>query len=91
MEFLVRIDVSLPADMPDDARTALLAAEKRRGEELTADGTIQGIWRIPGRQANVGIWVAADATALHEALTSLPVWAYTQIEVTALATHPLRA
>ena len=49
------------------------------------------IWRIPGRLANVGVWSAPDATALHDALTSLPVFPYMDARVTALATHHLEA
>jgi muconolactone D-isomerase len=89
MEFLVQIDVALPPDLPAEQREALLADERRRGEELVADGAIQGIWRIPGRQANVGIWEAVDASALHDLLVSLPVWRYASVNVTALAKHPL--
>lgn len=47
------------------------------------------IWRIPGKVANVGIWDAPDASALHEALSSLPLFPWMSIEVTALATHHL--
>ncbi len=89
MEFAVDIEVRLPSDLPAGERAALLADEERRGRELHADGTIVRIWRVPGRLANLGIWSAADATALHEALTSLPVFAYADVRVHALATHHL--
>jgi muconolactone D-isomerase len=89
MEFLIRIDVHLPADLPPAERDDLLRREFQRGQELRADGTIRAIWRIPGALANVAIWEAPDATALHTALTSLPVFPWTEIEVTALARHPL--
>jgi muconolactone D-isomerase len=91
VEFLVQIQVDLPPDMPADERALLLEEEARRGRELKLDGTIVRIWRIPGRLANAAIWSAPDATVLHEALSSLPVFAYTDIRVTALATHPLEA
>jgi muconolactone D-isomerase len=89
MIFLVRISVSLPADLESVRREELLAAERRRGVELKDAGTVVDIWRIPGRSANVGIWSAADATELHEALLSLPVFAYADIDVTPLARHHL--
>jgi muconolactone D-isomerase len=89
MEFLVRIEVNLPPDMDPTARQALLDRESARGRELHEAGTIVRIWRLPGRLANVGVWQAADATALHAALSSLPVFNWTRIEVTALATHYL--
>jgi muconolactone D-isomerase len=91
MEFLVSIEVRLPPDMDPAARETVLAGETTRGQELMKAGVIVRIWRVPGRLANVAIWQAANATELHELLTSLPVWPYAQIEVTALATHPLEA
>jgi muconolactone D-isomerase len=90
MEFFVAISVQLPGDLLSDARAELLRAEQDRGAELVAQGTIQDIWRVPGRQANVGIWSAPDATALHDALASLPVFRWATIDVTPLARHPLR-
>src|SRR4051794_11213196 len=90
MEFLVHIDVALPADMEPARRDELLAAERARGSELREQGVIQRIWRIPGTMANYAIWCGSDADELHAALISLPLrpW-FRVIEVTALATHPL--
>jgi muconolactone D-isomerase len=89
MRFLVDIVVRLPADMDADARADLLARERARGRELKAEGTIVDMWRRPGRLANVGVWSAPTPTALHEALTSLPVFPWTEIEVAPLADHDL--
>ena len=58
---------------------------------LARDGVIRAIWRVPGRLANRGIWTTADATALHDALSSLPMWPYMDVVVTPLAAHPLDA
>jgi muconolactone D-isomerase len=89
MEFLVGVDVSLPPDLDTERRAELLAAEAKRGTELANAGTIRAIWRVPGRLANRAIWSAPDATALHEALISLPLWPYMEIAVTPLARHGL--
>ncbi|HEY5333533.1 MAG TPA: muconolactone Delta-isomerase family protein [Solirubrobacterales bacterium] len=88
-EFLVEIKINLPADLDAEDREALVAAELKRGKELVEAGSISRIWRLPGRRANVGIWSAPDADALHAAITTLPMFPYMDIEVTALATHPL--
>lgn len=88
MEFLVAIEIRLPEAMPDDERTRLVAAEAARAAELAAEGTLLRVWRVPGRRANRGLWEAPDATALHAALTSLPLWPYLEIEVQPLAAHP---
>lgn len=89
MKFLVRIEVNLPPELDCQDRAQLLAAEAMRGKELLAKGMIFGIWRIPGRLANAGIWEATDATELHEAISSLPVFPYAEVDVIALAKHPL--
>lgn len=89
MEFLVRVEVALPGDMPEQRRAALLAAELERGRALRAQGAIKRIWRVPGALRNVGIWEAADATELHELISSLPLFPWISAEVTALARHPV--
>lgn len=91
MEFLVRIEVSLPPQMPGQQRSELLEAERARGRQLRASGAIQRIWRVPGGLRNVGIWEAEDASALHELLEGLPLYPWLDAEVTALARHPLEA
>jgi muconolactone D-isomerase len=89
MEFLVAIEVRFPDHLGPEARAELETAEAVRGTVLARAGIIGAIWRVPGRLSNCGIWSAADATALHEALVSLPLWPFMTIEVTPLARHPL--
>jgi muconolactone D-isomerase len=89
MEFLVEIEVSLDPDLPEARRRELDALELQRGKQLRAAGTIVRIWRVPGRRANVGIWRAEDATELHEAISSLPLFPWMDVEVAPLATHHL--
>ena len=84
MEFLVTIEIELPVDPPDD----LTRREAERARELAGEGLLVRLWRVPGRRANVGLWSAADATELHEALASLPLFPYMSIRVEALARHP---
>ena len=63
----------------------LTAAERARGPQLGAAGTIRRMWRVPGRRANWGVWEAEDATALHAAIGSLPFFPYLDVEVIPLA------
>lgn len=91
MEFLVRTENLLPRDTPDDVREALRAAERVRAQELRDAGILRRLWRVPGRNATVGLYEAPDATALHDALVSLPMWTWMDVTVEPLATHPQEA
>lgn len=88
MEFLVRIEVGLPPDFDETHKQELIGAEAARAKVLTEEGTIVRLWRIPGRWANVGVWDAEDASRLHEAILSLPLFPWLDVTVTPLATHP---
>jgi muconolactone D-isomerase len=59
--------------------------------ELRKDGILKRLWRVPGRRAVIGLWEAPDATALHDALASLPQWPWMDVTVESLATHPQEA
>jgi muconolactone D-isomerase len=88
MEFLVRTENRMPPDTPADRRAALREAERARADELRAAGLLKRLWRVPGRWATVGLYEAPDATALHDALASLPMWPWMDVTVEPLATHP---
>jgi muconolactone D-isomerase len=89
MEFLVQIESGEQPSGDQAFLDDLAARERRRGLELIEAGVIRSIWRVAGRQANVGIWEAEDATELHAAITSLPAFPWMDVRVTALARHPL--
>ena len=88
MEFLVHIEVRWPPESDPEQKARLVSAEADRARDLIGEGRIRRLWRIPGRWANYGLWEAADATELHAALTSLPLYDWCDIEVDALAAHP---
>lgn len=86
-EFLVRIRNQWPVDGDKARRAELDAAEAARAAELAAEGVIVRLWRVPGRRENVGLWAAADANALHAAISSLPFYPWLDVEVQPLADH----
>lgn len=88
MEFLVRTENLLPTDTPDTVRDRLREGERDRAAQLREAGILKRLWRVPGRNATVGLYEADDPTALHDALTSLPMWKWMDVRVEALATHP---
>ena len=87
MEFLVEIEVLWPPHGDQAEKARLMAAEAVR-RELAAEGALLRLWRVPGRWANIGLWRAGDATALHEALSSLPLFPWLDVRVRPLARHP---
>lgn len=88
MEFLVNIDIDWPPETDDAARASITEKELAQGQLLAREGKLRRIWRIPGRWANWSLYDVRDATELHEALTSLPLFPWMRIEVHALAEHP---
>jgi len=88
VEFLVHIEVRWPSDGDAAELARLTAAEHDRAVALAGEGTLKRLWRIPGKRANWGLWVAPDATQLHTALTSLPFFPWLTIDVHAVGAHP---
>lgn len=88
MEFLVRFEINQPESMSPDERERLRVIERARAMELREQGVLKRLWRVPGRRAVVGLWETSDATALHEALASLPMFPWMDVDVEPLATHP---
>ncbi len=88
MEFLVRSENRLPAETPAERREELRTAERARAMELRTAGILKRLWRVPGRNAWIGLFEAADAAALHDAVMSLPLAPWLDVQVEALAQHP---
>ena len=88
MQFLVRMDVHLPHDMPAEVADDLRAKEKARAHEIQASGKWPELWRIVGRVSNYSRFDVESHEELHALLTSLPLFPYMTVEVTALTTHP---
>jgi muconolactone D-isomerase len=88
VEFLVRTENLLPHDTAGEVRDRLKKSERERAMELREAGILKRLWRVPGRNATIGLYEVQDPAALHDALTSLPMWKWMDITVEALATHP---
>lgn len=89
MEFLVHIKISWPKGMDPTEKERVIMEERDYAASLADRGVLVRMWRIPGRQENYGIWNAADATQLHEIISSLPVFPYMAVTVEPLAIHPV--
>lgn len=88
MLYHVRMDVRVPHDVDKVQFDRLKLAEKQRAEELQRAGVWRHLWRIVGEYANISIFDATDHDALHEILSSLPLFPFMQVVVTPLARHP---
>ncbi|MFI6350300.1 muconolactone Delta-isomerase [Streptomyces sp. NPDC050560] len=78
----------LPADTPAAERERLRVAERERAMELRAQGVLRKLWRTPGSAGTVALYECRDATHLHEALASLPMFPWLKVSVEPLAAHP---
>ncbi len=59
---------------------------ERRTCSFKENGYICGEWA--GKYSNISIFEVSDPAELHEILSSLPLYPFMQIEVTALCKHP---
>ena len=88
MEFLVHARNQLPPDFPAERRAEMRTLERAVAGRWRTEGMLQRLWRVPGRTDWVGLFTTDDATVLHDALTTLPMWPWLEITVQPLATHP---
>ncbi len=88
MLFHVRMDVTIPVDMPADVANEIKAREKAYSQELQRSGKWPHIWRLVGEYANYSIFDVESNAELHDILTALPLFSYMKISVTPLCRHP---
>lgn len=89
MLFMLQIDVSIPAEMPQAEKDDLRTRENARAAELIEQGVMVRIWRVVGRVANFSLWRADSLEQLHEVVMSMPMFPYMKVEVTPLINHPM--
>ena len=87
MEFLVTQYNRMPAD-EHRLREDLRPQERKVAQRLREEGILRRLWRVPGTPHSIGLYEAEDATALHEALASLPMFPWLEIQIQPLAIHP---
>jgi muconolactone D-isomerase len=88
MLFHVRMDVAIPHDLDRATRDHLVARERARAIELQKAGVWPHLWRITGEYANISIFDVESNQALHDLLTSLPLFPYMHVVVTPLNRDP---
>jgi muconolactone D-isomerase len=82
------MDVNVPFGFDKQELGELKAKEKARAEVLQRTGKWRHLWRVAGRYANISVFDVADHDELHAILSSLPLFPFMDVNVTALARHP---
>jgi len=91
MEYLVTMTTHVPEGTPDEAVDDIRAREAAHSRELAVQGHLLRLWRpplAPGEWRTLGLFSAADETALADVLTSMPLHIWRTDEVTPLSPHP---
>jgi muconolactone D-isomerase len=88
MLFHVYIDVRIPHDADPQQVKRLGAQEHERAKLLQRQGKWLHLWRVAGKFANVSIFDVESPAELHEILSSLPLYPFMEVDVTALCRHP---
>jgi muconolactone D-isomerase len=88
MLFHVSIDVRIPSDSDPEKIKGLQAHEHERANELQRQGKWLHLWRVAGRYANISVFNVENPAELHDILSSLPLYPFMKVEVTALCRHP---
>ncbi len=88
MLYLVRMDVTIPPDMPEERADAVKAEEREYSQQLQRDGRWAHLWRVVGEYSNYSVFDVADNDELHTLLSGLPLFPYMEVKVTPLAKHP---
>lgn len=88
MLFMVKMVVTRPESMSDEAWAELRKDEKEYGQKLMRDGRFRHIWRVVGEVSNISIFDVDNNDELHEILTGFPLFPYMDMTVTPLAQHP---
>jgi muconolactone D-isomerase len=88
MLFQVEMDVQIPPGLTSEVVEQLKKTERERAQELQKTGEWRHLWRVAGRYANVSIFDVASNEALHDILSTLPLFPFMRVSVTPLCRHP---
>lgn len=88
MLFCVEMTVNIPLDSDPATMDEIKRAEKQRAIELQHAGKWPHLWRVTGQYSNISIFDVESNDELHALLSSLPLFPYMTMKVTALSQHP---
>lgn len=88
MLYHVAIELKIPPEIDPRQLAEIRREETARSAEMQRQGKWVHLWRIVGRQASFSIFDVESHDELHQLLSSLPLYPYMDITVSALAKHP---
>ncbi|MFT4117939.1 muconolactone Delta-isomerase [Bradyrhizobium sp.] len=88
MLFQVEMNVEIPHGLAPELVAQLKETERQRAQELQRSGQWRHLWRVAGRYANVSIFDVESNEALHDILSTLPLFPFMRVSVTPLCRHP---
>jgi muconolactone delta-isomerase len=87
-EFLTTFAVTVPAGTPRETVDDTYAREAARAQALAAQGQLERLWKLPGEGQALGLWRAQDLDEMQAIVTSLPLTAWMNTQITPLSHHP---
>lgn len=88
MLFMVQMKVNPPTHLAKEEFENIKVAEKNRALEIQRQGKWPHLWRVTGKYSNVSVFDVESNQELHDLLSSLPLFAYMDIDITPLNNHP---
>jgi muconolactone D-isomerase len=88
MLFHVSITVRVPHDVDSETIKQMNAKEHERALELQRQRKWLHLWRVTGKWSNISVFEVENPAELHEILSSLPLFPFMDVDVTALCRHP---
>jgi muconolactone D-isomerase len=88
MLFHVSITVRVPHSVDPETIEQTSAKEHERAHELQRQRKWLHLWRVAGKWSNISVFDVESPAELHDILSSLPLYPFMDVEVTALCRHP---
>jgi muconolactone delta-isomerase len=87
-EFFTMFTEQIPPGTPAADIAEGRAGEASQTRELTRQGFLLRLWKLPAANQALGLWRAGDAAQLRSVLSSLPLDKWLSEQITPLSPHP---
>ncbi len=90
-EFLISMNVTVPAGLPEATVDETNAREADRARELAGQGHLLRLWSLSadaGQWRTLGLWSAGTPSEIQEIVAALPQYEWMIAQTTPLSPHP---